>query len=193
MVGIVVAVLGLSWWAMGETSSVGVAPKAQQIVGSAVPRDKEETASATAEPTPVPPSLVVHEIGRIRVSTPVGFRGEIEGEDVVFRGEDEGLRIRIAADPVLGVPAEVVMDEVRETVERDPTLSEANSPGLPQGDNPHEEKVTYREEPGDGSVVQWSTWVEAGHHMSVGCHTREASTVVQRAACRVAEESVGLL
>ncbi|WPF66522.1 MULTISPECIES: type VII secretion-associated protein [unclassified Corynebacterium] len=193
MVGIIAAVVGLSWWTMGRSTTLGTEPKAQGIVGSPVPVAAEESEGAAASPqgpASSSPPIVVHEIGRVRASTTAGFRGDMEGEDVVFRGEDEALRIRVSADPVFGVPAEAVLREVMETVEHDPTLSGVEPGAPPQGEK---EKVRYREEPGDGSVVEWVTWVEAGHHVSVGCHTREASTVVQRAACRIVEESTGVL
>lgn len=198
MVGVIIAVMGLSWWAMEENRAGEALMVREEIVGSVVDAtESDRAASTTGEAADAPrpaapsePTTVVHEIGGVRVSTAAGFWGELEEGGVVLRGEDEGLRIRVSADPVFGVPVEAVLREVMDTVERDPTLS-AVEPGVPpRGEG---EKVRYREDPGDGSVVQWSTWVEAGRHVSVGCHTRAAATVVQRAACRIAEDSTEVL
>ncbi|MBC3186004.1 type VII secretion-associated protein [Corynebacterium sp. zg-331] len=194
--GIIIAVLGLSWWAVGETVPEGLATQDDQPVHAAPLIGETSTpASMPSDALPAPPAAaepptVVHEVGGVRVTTPHGFRADLEGGDVVFRGEDTGLRIRVAAEPVSGVPVAAVLREVIETAERDPTLGEVEPKTAPQAEK---EKVRYREEPGDGSVVQWSAWVEAGRHVSVGCHTREASTVVQRAACRMVEESLEIV
>ncbi|WP_325168222.1 type VII secretion-associated protein [Corynebacterium macginleyi] len=37
---------------------------------------------------------------------------------------------------------------------------------------------------------QWTIWEDTGHHMSVGCHTRHNANTVQKAACRMATESM---
>ncbi|KQB87422.1 type VII secretion-associated protein [Corynebacterium lowii] len=198
MAGVIVVVLALSWWAVGERypttqpapvvqSGAAVrsesAAQSEVVEGSEAVENPEGQGAVEREKAPASPT-VVHEIAGLRVSTAAGFRAEMQGDTVVLLGEDEDLRIRISADPLFSVPPEEVLKEVRATVERDPTLS---------AESDEEGKVRYREEPGDGSQVQWSAWIAAEHHMSVGCQTRTAPTLVQRAACRMAEESLGLL
>ena len=56
-----------------------------------------------------------------------------------------------------------------------------------------ESQAPTSEDPGDGSAVEWTTWVEGDHQLSVGCHSREEPTTIQKAACRMAVESATLV
>lgn len=190
MVGVVLAVAGLSWWSLGDGTAVGIAPQAggegEPAVSYTEPRaeeDERRVEEGTARPT------VVHEVGAIRVSTPEGFRADLADGVAILTGRDADLRILVSADPLFSVPPGEVLREVAAEVGGDPTLGDLDPPEPPREEG---QKMRYREEPGDGSQVQWSTWVESGHHMSVGCHTKGRPTVVQKASCRIAEESVGL-
>ncbi|MEJ4099559.1 type VII secretion-associated protein [Corynebacterium mastitidis] len=192
MAGVVLAVAGLSWWSLGDGAAVGIAPQAggedeaASAVSAAEPREEEgEPREAESAVRPA----VVHEVGAVRVSTPEGFRADLAEGVVILTGLDEDLRILVSADPLFSVPPGEVLREVAAEVGDDPTLSDLDPPEPPREEG---QKMRYREEPGDGSRVQWSTWVESGHHMSVGCHTKGRPTVVQKASCRIAEESVGL-
>ncbi|MEZ2189881.1 type VII secretion-associated protein [Corynebacterium sp. CCM 9204] len=200
VVVIVLCVAGVAWW-----SAAPDAEDTDTVGGTGVPTSSVTRPSAAAEkilrgqpmePTPDPPTPapapvggVVLEAGNIRVMTPAGYvlnPGDRGG--VTATGPDPDLRIHLSADPLLGTPPGIVLEEVSMQVETDPVLHRSDRAGR----RPGAEVVTYRESPGDGSFVEWITWVEDGHQMSVGCHTRISSTVSQRAICRMATDSVGL-
>jgi type VII secretion-associated protein (TIGR03931 family) len=185
---VVLAIVGLSWWVVGGTSGPdgqpAPPPTLTQTSSAAGPAVGEET-SASREPDP-PQAVLEHE--HLRVVVPAGFRLEARGDGLLATGEDPGLRIHLAADPVYSVPAEAVEAQIHAMVEGDGTLHplepERGARGL--------EVIRYRELPGDDSEVIWNTWIEDGHQLSVGCHTRQAPTVPQEAACRMAVDSIEL-
>lgn len=121
------------------------------------------------------------EAGGMSVVLPLGFQATEEDGLVTATGQDPDLRVLMAADPLYSVPVNALFAEVRAQIDADETLS-----------NPREAngRLTYTENPGDDSEVTWTTWVEDGHQISLGCHTRKAPTVVQKAACRMAGESL---
>lgn len=100
-------------------------------------------------------------------------------------GDDPGLRIHLAADPVHSVPAAAIYQEIAAMITADPALSEVAAPA-------EDQPLIYREDPGDDSQVIWTTWVADEHQFSVGCHTRQEPTTPQRAACRMAVDSLSL-
>ncbi|MGO1372811.1 MAG: type VII secretion-associated protein, partial [Corynebacterium casei] len=110
-----------------------------------------------------------------------GFTHTEEEGLVTATGQDPNLRIIMAMDPLYAVPANALFAEVRAQIDSDETLS-----------NPHEAngRLTYLEHPGDDSEVTWTTWVEDDQQVSLGCHTRKAPSMAQRAACRMASESI---
>jgi hypothetical protein len=82
-----------------------------------------------------------------------------------------------------------VRREVEEMVEHDPQLT-AQSDEQMRG--PEIVTQTYREDPGDGSSVLWVTWVQQNNQVSVGCHSKTNATIPQKAACRMAVETLQL-
>lgn len=196
IVVVIVLVGGVSWWAIetttaapseptsppaGEENSVKVAPD--------TPATDSEAATAPGPTEAEHPSAgeVVIEHSGLRVSVPFGFEPEMKDDALVLVGDDPHLRIHVAADPVHQVPAPAVHREIEAMVDSDDTLHLLTPAS--EGSNG---KLVYREEPGDASVVTWTTWVTAGHQFSVGCHTRTAPTLPQQAACRMASESLSL-
>lgn len=196
---VVVAILGLSWWVVGGQAGPGAEPPAAGAAGpetpsGAVPTEPggvpveetdEKADSATGEPEP-PRAVLEHEL--LRVVAPAGFHLEDRGDGLLATGEDPALRIHLAADPVYSVPVEEVKAQIHAMIAADATLHPLDPERAARG----LQVIRYRELPGDGSEVIWSTWVEHGHQLSVGCHTRGAPTIPQQAACRMALDSVEL-
>ncbi|UDL72912.1 type VII secretion-associated protein [Corynebacterium uberis] len=178
---VVVAVVGLSWFSLDNT----VAPPALMSQ-----TEHEEPAQDHAAPSSTPPETPAvqenqqHEAGVMQVSTPAGFHASaLDANGFILTGADADLRIHVAADPIYSVAPASVVQEVAAMVEEDPTLTRIDAPATP------DERMRYRETPGDGSEVEWTTWISQGYHVSVGCQTRQQATVAQRAACRVAVDS----
>src|SRR5699024_12870153 len=96
-------------------------------------------------------------------------------------GQDPGLHRLMVRNDLYAAPANALFAEVREHIDSDKTLSD-----------PHEAngRITYVEKPGDDSEVKWTTWVEDDQQISLGCHTRGEASMAQRAACRMAAESI---
>lgn len=189
----IIAVAGISWWAIdfstqahGETAAPSPPPASSTAT-------TEATAGGTASSTPSPvaaeptsPREMILEHAGLRVAVPHGFRAESTAENLLIAvGADPGLRIHLAADPVHSVPAEAIYQEIAAMVAVDPTLHEVAAPAA-------EQPLIYREDPGDTSQVTWTTWVADEHQFSVGCHTRQEPTTPQRAACRMAVDSLSL-
>lgn len=160
------------------TSIAAIAPaEASTAPTSAAPTSAAPSAAATAS-TPAHQSI---EAGGLRVMLPAGFTHTVEEGLVTATGQDPNLRVIMAMDPLYSVPANALFAEVRAQIDADETLSqprEANG------------RLTYLEHPGDESEVTWTTWVEDGQQISLGCHTRQAPSMAQRAACRMAAESI---
>lgn len=137
--------------------------------------------SGTQANTSAAPAHQTIEAGGLRVMLPAGFTHTEEEGLVTATGQDPNLRIIMAMDPLYAVPANALFAEVRAQIDSDETLS-----------NPHEAngRLTYLEHPGDDSEVTWTTWVVDDQQVSLGCHTRKAPSMAQRAACRMASESV---
>lgn len=190
---VVLAIVGLSWWVVGGTSNADGQPAPTPIrTGNSSVADTTPEESTAGEGTSVSrepePAKAVLEHEHLRVVVPAGFHLEDRGDGLLATGEDPALRIHLAADPVYSVPAEAVAAQIHTMVEGDDTLHplepERGARGL--------EVIRYRELPGDDSEVTWSTWVEDGHQLSVGCHTRREPTIPQEAACRMAVDSIEL-
>lgn len=132
-------------------------------------------------PTTVAPANVIIEGGGLRVMLPAGFSHVEEDGLVTATGDDPNLRILMVMDPLYSVPAHALFAEVRAHIDADETLSQPR-----EADG----RLMYVEHPGDDSVVSWTTWVEDDQQVSLGCHTRNEPSLAQRAACRMAAESV---
>ncbi|QPK79589.1 type VII secretion-associated protein [Corynebacterium lizhenjunii] len=126
------------------------------------------------------------EVEGMRVDLPAGFHWRVDDGLVTLSGQDPNLRILLAADPIYAVPGAAIMAEIRQQVDADAALS-----GLEDLRTEHgREGLSYVEKPGDDSIVVWSTWVEEGYQLSVGCHSRTQATVAHKAACRIATNSL---
>ncbi|MBZ8176757.1 type VII secretion-associated protein [Corynebacterium poyangense] len=175
---------GISWWAFRHvlSSEPHTAPDASQVDVDQLPSQLETSAVRSAIPEVKEAEPVVLSRGGVQIRLPEGFSLQEESGALRAVGKDPELRIHLAHDPVHGVPAQEVEKEIRNKIERDPSLQlVAEESG----------RIKYREEPGDGSEVAWETWLSDGFQYSVGCHTRNKPTVIQQAACRMAFESFG--
>ena len=199
IVAVVLGVVAVSWWSLreeitpveesGMTDTVPVPTPTVTSVAASGSTSSHPGPGAPVKPPGPQPGSVVLEAGGISVALPAGYilnPGKAGG--VMATGPDPDLRIHLAADPALGLPPESILEEASMRVETDPVLHRSDRAGL----RPGVQAVAYREDPGDGSFVDWITWVDQDHQMSVGCHTRIAPTVAQRAICRMAVNSVVL-
>lgn len=172
-----------------------------QITATPVATSSTTTTPSTTAPTTTAPTTtpVILEHARLKVTLPYGYR--LEQQDgpldpaapesagmITATGQDPNLRILLSADPLFGLAVDQVEAELHRMVSEDEQLSMID-PVPVEGRG---RTFSYREDPGDGSSVEWTTWVEHDHLFSVGCHTRQASTLAQRAACRMAATSLAL-
>lgn len=198
IVVVILAVVGASWWAMGANASdnedggeastaAGSAtaasaadsvPKEESGGGSDGNADAAGDAGGDGELNPGEKRL---DIEGLSVVLPTGFQATVEEGLVTATGEDPDLRILLAADSLFNVPAKALFGEIKAQVDKDPELRDVSEDAG---------RLHYIEDPGDGSVVEWTIWEDTGHHMSVGCHTRHNANAVQKAACRMATESL---
>lgn len=146
----------------------------------------QSSASGATQPTQPPPPQE-HVVGGMRVETPPGFTVEERPGTWLLTGPDDTLRIHVSADPIYTVSPETVLKEAVATIDSDPELEITSAPEGPLYEGT---RVHYAEHPGDGSVVEWQTWVERGHLMAMGCHTRHEPTIPNKAACRLAAETL---
>lgn len=194
LVALVCAAAMFWWWrsaggaeqasvdASGLTTAATAAEnEAEAGMDDAVPSSPASPADPTTR-APLPTVDLRH--GNFSVTLPIGYQLEEGDSSVLATGADPDLRIHLAADPLYSIDRELLFDEIDRLVERDPELSE-----------PHreEERFEYTEDPGDGSQVRWTTWVEGQNQLSVGCHTRVLPTTAQHAACTVATDSLTAL
>lgn len=198
IVVVILAVVGASWWAMGANASNDEdAGEAGTTAGSAtaasaadsVPKeesgggsdDNADAAGDAGGDGELNPGEKRLDIEGLSVVLPTGFQATVEEGLVTATGEDPDLRILLAADSLFNVPARALFDEIKAQVDKDPELRDVSEDAG---------RLHYIEDPGDGSVVEWTIWEDTGHHMSVGCHTRHDANAVQKAACRMATESL---
>lgn len=198
IVVVIFAVIGASWWAMGANASNDEEDgEASTTAGSAtaasaadsVPTDEsgggsDDNADAAGDAGgdgELNPGEKRLDIEGLSVVLPTGFQATVEEGLVTATGEDPDLRILLAADSLFNVPARALLDEIKAQVDKDPELRDVSEDAG---------RLHYIEDPGDGSVVEWTIWEDTGHHMSVGCHTRHSANAVQKAACRMATESL---
>lgn len=198
IVVVILAVVGASWWAMGANASndeedgeAGTAAGSATAASAAdsVPKDESgggsdgnaDAAGDAGGDGELNPGEKRLDIEGLSVVLPTGFQATVEEGLVTATGEDPDLRILLAADSLFNVPARALFDEIKAQVDKDPELRDVSEDAG---------RLHYIEDPGDGSVVEWTIWEDTGHHMSVGCHTRHNANAVQKAACRMATESL---
>jgi len=199
IVVVILAVVGASWWAMGANASNDEDNgEADTIAGGtttasgadSVPTEEsgdggsdgdDGAAGGEGGDGELNPGEKRLDIEGLSVVLPTGFQATVEEGLVTATGEDPDLRILLAADSLFNVPARALFDEIKAQVDKDPELRDVSEDAG---------RLHYVEDPGDGSVVEWTIWEETGHHMSVGCHTRHDANAVQKAACRMATESL---
>lgn len=195
----VLLVAGVSWWAVGrKDAALAASSSADGATATAVPSgspsprstveapvtataDTQDSSEKDSGSQQLRPGQQVIEVEGMSLVLPQGFRTSVEDGLVTAAGEDPNLRILLAADPLFNVPVDVLFDEIRQQIESDPSL---HDPAEESG------RLSYTEDPGDGSRVTWMMWEDKGHQMSVGCHTKFDPNVVQKAACRMAAESL---
>ena len=188
IVVVVLIIILIAWFFLRSASSAAsdsAAPVNTTSIAEAAPAPEmstqaSETSGAQANTSAAPAHQTI-EAGGLRVMLPAGFTHTEEDGLVTATGQDPNLRIIMAMDPLYAVPANALFAEVRAQIDSDETLS-----------NPREAngRLTYLEHPGDDSEVTWTTWVEDDQQVSLGCHTRKTPSMAQRAACRMASESI---
>ncbi|MDK4311680.1 type VII secretion-associated protein [Corynebacterium accolens] len=199
IVVVILAVVGASWWAMGANASndenegeAGTTAGSATAASAADSVPKEESGDGGSDDNAdaagdaggdgeLNPGEKRLDIEGLSVVLPTGFQATVEEGLVTATGEDPDLRILLAADSLFNVPAKALFGEIKAQVDKDPELRDVSEDAG---------RLHYVEDPGDGSVVEWTIWEDTGHHMSVGCHTRHNANAVQKAACRMATESL---
>lgn len=207
-----IAVTGLSgWWVLDRYGGAVGVDEVNAVItadsaggaGSTETTDAELTDAETADAEPAdaesadvgdsaasPHSAdqpqMVHEHSGLRLVTPRGFVIGDSSQPGVFAatGEDPNLRIYVTTDQL--------HDDVAAQINHDAVLTDimqtvASSPDLQEGRREHEprEQVRYVENPGDGSRVAWTSWVEENQQLTVGCHSRHTATAEQKQACEL--------
>lgn len=185
---VLISVVGVSWWTLKpEEKSEPVLP----AVSSSAVSTSASSSAPSAPPTTTAEIKVVLEHEQLRVNLPRGYELVSEEGRVFAQGLDENLRVHVKAEPLFGATAEMILAEIREIIAADPQLDGVKESARVVGTE-EVPALRYREDPGDGSQVAWTVWVNGEHQMSVGCHTRQAPTVAQQAVCRMAVESLEL-
>lgn len=175
--------LVVSWWGLSHafSSADAAAPPALPEVGQPATTETQGKGTSSSPPEETPPLPLRH--GDIELTLPAGFRFVEDNGALRAEGEDPDVRIHLAVDPVHGVPAAEVRKEILRMVEDTEALTLSTDD--PAG------AITYVEDPGDHSRVEWTTWIAEGMQFSVGCHHRTGQfTMPQRAACRMAVDSL---
>lgn len=207
-----IAVTGLSgWWVLDRYGGAVGVDEVNAVItadsaggaGSTETTDAELTDAETADAEPAdaesadvgdsaasPHSAdqpqMVHEHSGMRLVTPRGFAIGDSSQPGVFAatGEDPNLRIYVTADQLHDdAAAQINHDEVLTDI----TQTVASSPDLQEGRREHEprEQVRYVENPGDGSRIAWTSWVEENQQLTVGCHSRHTATAEQKQVCEL--------
>lgn len=197
-----IAVTGLSgWWVLDRYGGAGGVDEVNTVItadsaggaGStettaAEPADAEsaDAGEIVASPRPTDKPQMVHEHSGLRLVTPRGFVIGDSSQPGVFAatGEDPNLRIYVTTDQL--------HDDVAAQINHDAVLTDimqtvASSPDLQEGRREHEprEQVRYVENPGDGSRIAWTSWVEENQQLTVGCHSRHTATAEQKQVCEL--------
>lgn len=187
VVGLVAAVCAAAiWFVSGRGSAGDETANRNQISGqttseiSAMPFTPADSAPSGPPPEQQEPEKVTLEQDGLSMELPAGFHLEPDGDMWRATGADPDFRVQLAVDPLYGVAPDAVMRQVMKDIEDDVELRPTAS---------DDGKTHYEHDLPDGSHAQWTTWAERGVQISIGCHTREAPTTVQLAACAMANES----
>lgn len=184
-----IAVTSLSgWWVVDRYSGAdedgGVGDGGAVITADAA-GDRSDGDAFGGDATAEIPQMV-HEHSGLRLVTPRGFVIGDSLQPGVFAatGEDPNLRIYVTTDQLhddaaAQIDHDAVLTDIMQTVK--------SSPDLQEGRREHEprEQVRYVENPGDGSRIAWTSWVEGNHQLTVGCHSRHTTTEKQKQACEL--------
>lgn len=197
---VVFIVIGVCWWTLrgGEPTEGAEGTGVEAPLTAAAEKHDAEPPAQSELPTesnagdapldlptlPAEPNgeIPAHEeeVGPVTVKLPDGFNATEKEGVYTATGKDPDLRILIAADPMYSVPQDALFTQLKEDVAADDALDKAFE---------RDGRFLYTETPGDGSSVDWTTWVDTDHQISIGCHSRKEPTTVQKAACRMAVES----
>lgn len=192
-----IAVTGLSgWWVLDRYGGAGGVDEVNAVItadSAGGAGSTETTAAETADageivasPRPTDKPQMVHEHSGMRLVTPRGFVIGDSSQPGVFAatGEDPNLRIYVTADQLhddaaAQIDHDAVLTDIMQTV--------VSSPDLQEGRREHEprEQVRYVENPGDGSRIAWTSWVEENQQLTVGCHSRHTATAEQKQVCEL--------
>ncbi|MDK8845568.1 type VII secretion-associated protein [Corynebacterium sp. MSK297] len=146
--------------------------------------EKPEDAAVRGATAEIP--QMVHEHSGLRLVTPRSFVIGDSAQPGVFAatGEDPNLRIYVTTDQLhddaaAQIDHDAVLTDIMQTVKSSPDLQEGRREQEPR------EQVRYVENPGDGSRIAWTSWVEGNQQLTVGCHSRRAATEQQKQACEL--------
>lgn len=182
---VVIATGLISWWAITREPAFDVARVAHATTEQATTSAPAPRSAAPSTSTEPPPALLEH--AGLRVQLPSGYQLQTRDDGMIMAtGYDPDLRIIMATEFVGDLPVEHVRAEIDRMIEEDPALTLTTPSGINRGDL----ETAYVEDPGDGSTVGWSVWVEQGNLYSVGCHSRTELGLSQKAACRMAAATV---
>ncbi|MDK8722728.1 type VII secretion-associated protein [Corynebacterium propinquum] len=184
-----IAVTSLSgWWVVDRYSGAdedgGVGDGGAVITADAA-GDRSDGDAFGGDATAEIPQMV-HEHSGLRLVTPRGFVIGDSSQPGVFAatGEDPNLRIYVTTDQLhddaaAQIDHDAVLTDIMQTVKSSPELQEGRREHEPR------EQVRYVENPGDGSRIAWTSWVEGNHQLTVGCHSRHTTTEKQKQACEL--------
>ena len=146
--------------------------------------EKPEDAAARGASAEIP--QMVHEHSGLRLVTPRSFVIGDSSQPGVFAatGEDPNLRIYVTSDQLhddaaAQIDHDAVLTDIMQTVKNSPDLHEGQREQEPRA------QVRYVENPGDGSRIAWTSWVDGTQQLTVGCHSRHTATEKQKQACEL--------
>ncbi|WP_080793497.1 type VII secretion-associated protein [Corynebacterium pacaense] len=178
--------IALTWFLVGGMNGRSPAPVVPLVPATqaAGPGPVAVSSAAEASTSPVAPASVVLIDGDIQIEAPFGS----ELRAGIVTGIDADLRVHLALDPVVGDERRT-RDALQAMIDEDPTLELATGAGVRGVLAP----ISYVERPGDGSIVTWTTWFDAGRRVSVGCHSRREPHPSHDSACAGIAESLTVI
>ena len=184
-----IAVTSLSgWWVVDRYSGAdedgGVGDGGAVITADAA-GDRSDGDAFGGDATAEIPQMV-HEHSGLRLVTPRSFVIGDSSQPGVFAatGEDPNLRIYVTSDQLhddaaAQIDHDAVLTDIMQTVKNSPDLHEGQREQEPRA------QVRYVENPGDGSRIAWTSWVDGNQQLTVGCHSRHTATEKQKQACEL--------